>query len=69
MGVLNDICCFDKNCSACDAVLLMKDMVLFQTHVSYLYCMYTNTCGGRSACHFLMVPTVDHDSKLCCRVN
>ena len=23
-----------------------------------------NTCGGKSACHLLVVPTVDHDSKL-----
>ena len=28
-----------------------------------------NTCGGTSVCHLLVVPTVDHDSKLCCYVN
>ena len=28
-----------------------------------------NTCGGRSACHLLVVPTVDHNSKFCCCVN
>ena len=28
-----------------------------------------NTYGGKSAFHLLVVPTVDHDSKLCCCVN
>ena len=28
-----------------------------------------NNCGGKSVCHLLVVPTVDHNSKLCCRVN
>ena len=28
-----------------------------------------NNCGGKSVCHLLVVPTVDDNSKLCCRVN
>ena len=45
----------------------MMEMILFQLQVFTLHAH--NTCGGKSVCHLLVVPTVDYDSKLCCHVN
>ena len=42
----------------------MMEMVQFQAQLFTLTLHVHNTCGGRSTCHLLMVPTVDHDSKL-----
>ena len=42
----------------------MMEMVQFQAQLFTLLLLAHNTCGGKSACHLLVVPTVDHDSKL-----
>ena len=44
------------------------EMVLFQAQLFTLILHAHNTCGGRSTCHLLMVPTVDQQTFLSCEL-